>query len=91
VKPDRNALEISFPRVQGYRVDLPNERLEAKFTKDSELLLTPELVGPSETSNQGIVGEGVKLTVAHLKDERMQTVLFNLSKHLLYTKYRDPG
>ncbi len=91
VKPDRNALEISFPRVQGYRVDLPNERLDAKFTKDSELLLTPELVGPSETSNQGIVGEGVKLTVAHLKDERMQTVLFNLSKHLLYTKYRDPG
>src|SRR5207247_2544301 len=27
VRPDRNALEIRFPRVAGYRVELPNERL----------------------------------------------------------------
>ena len=31
VKPDRDALEIIFPRVEGYRVELPEERLEAKF------------------------------------------------------------
>ncbi len=43
VRPDRDALEISFPRVMGYRVELPNERLTAKFTDDSKLFLTPEL------------------------------------------------
>lgn len=91
VRPERDALEIRFPRVEGYRVELPEERLEAKFNDDSILELTPELVGPSITKNQGIIGEGVNLTVEHLKDERLSTVLFHVTKRLLYTKYRDPG
>lgn len=28
VRPERDALEIRFPRVEGYRVELPDERLE---------------------------------------------------------------
>ena len=91
VKPDRDPLEIVFPRVEGYRVELPDERLEATFGPDHVLNLTPELVGPSVTKNQGIVGEGVDLTVAHLEDMRSSTILFHLAKHLLYNKYRDPG
>jgi type III restriction enzyme len=91
VRPDRDALEIRFPRVEGYRVELPEERLEAKFGPDSILELTPELVGPSVTKNQGIIGEGVDLTLDHLKDMRASTVLFHLTRHLLYNKYRDPG
>ena len=31
VRPDRDALEIRFPRVEGYRVELPEERLTAKI------------------------------------------------------------
>ena len=91
VRPDRDALEIRFPRVEGYRVELPEERLDAKFGPDSVLELTPELVGPSVTKNQGIIGEGVDLTLDHLKDMRPSTVLFHLTRHLLYNKYRDPG
>ncbi len=91
VRPDRDALEIRFPRVEGYRVELPEDRLTAKFTKDSVLELTPDLVGPSETKNEGIVGEGVNLTLEHLQDVRRSTVLFHLAKRLLYTKWRDPG
>lgn len=91
VKPDRDALEIVFPRVEGYRVELPDERLEAKFGPDHVLELTPNLVGPSVTKNQGIIGEGVDLTVAHLEDMRSSTILFHLTRHLLYNKYRDPG
>ena len=55
------------------------------------LELTPGLVGPSITKNQGIIGEGVDLTVEHLDDTRRSTILFHLAKHLLYQKYRDPG
>lgn len=91
VSPDRDALEIRFPRVEGYRVELPNEQLTARFHKDSVLELTPALVGPSKTKNQGIIGEGVDLTVEHLNDVRRSTILFHLAKHLLYQKYRDPG
>ena len=86
---ERAALEIVFPRVTGYRVDLPNERLSASFTADSTLVLTPELVGPGETRMEGIVGEGVTLTVAEAKAKRPSTIAYDLSKHLLYKYFRD--
>src|SRR5437764_5777454 len=91
VRPDRDALEIRFPRVAGYRVELPNERLTAEFNADSVLELTPDLVGPSITRNSGIIGEGVDLSLEHLGDMRRSTLLFHLAKRLLYTKWRDPG
>lgn len=91
VRPERDHLEIRFPRVQGYRVDLPDERLQAKFGPDSVLELTPELTGPSNTLNSGIIGEGVNLTVQHLGDARPSTVLYRLTSHLMFTKWRDPG
>ncbi|OGA53218.1 MAG: restriction endonuclease [Betaproteobacteria bacterium RIFCSPLOWO2_12_FULL_62_58] len=91
VSPERDKLEIRFPRVEGYRVELPEDRLNAKFGPDSVLHLTPDLVGPSVTKNQGIIGEGVDLTIQHLKETRDNTIVFHLAKHLLYRKYRDPG
>jgi len=91
VAPDRDAVGIKFPRVEGYRVELPEERLAARFAPDSALELTPQLVGPSITKNQGIVGEGVDLTIKHLEGMRPATIVYHLAKHLLYQKYRDPG
>ncbi|MBN2309859.1 MAG: DEAD/DEAH box helicase family protein [Candidatus Hydrogenedentes bacterium] len=91
MRPERDALEIRFPRVQGYRVELPEERLSAEFNDDSVLELTPELVGPSITKNQGIIGEGVDLNLEHLGDLRTSTLLYHITQRLLYTKWRDPG
>ncbi len=91
VRPERDALEIRFPRVAGYRVELPNERLSAEFNEDSVLELTPDLVGPSITRNQGIIGEGVDLNLVHTGDIRRSTLLFYLTQRLLFTKWRDPG
>jgi len=91
MRPDRDALEIRFPRVVGYRVELPEERLEADFNADSVLELNPDLVGPSITRTSGIIGEGVDMSLEHLGDMRPSTLLFHLTKRLLTTKYRDPG
>ena len=91
VRPERDALEIRFPRVAGYRVELPEERLTAEFNEDSVLELTPDLVGPSITTNQGIIGEGVDLNLVHTNDLRPSTLLFHLTQRLLYTRWRDPG
>ena len=90
MRPERDALEIQFPRVEGYRVELPEERLAAEFNDDSTLELTPDLVGPSITRNEGIVGEDVDLSLEHLEDMRPSTLLFHLTSRLLYTRYRDP-
>jgi type III restriction enzyme len=91
VRPDRDALEIKFPRVEGYRVELPEEKLSATFNKDSTLELNPKLVGPSKVLVEGIVGKAITLDLGHLKEIRPATIVFHLTKHLLLTKYRDPG
>ena len=75
MRPERDALEIQFPRVEGYRVELPNVRLEAEFNADSTLELTPDLVGPSITKNAGIIGEDVDLNLKHLEDMRQSTLV----------------
>ena len=89
VRPERDHLEITFPRVAGYRVELPEDRLTAQFTDDSIFELTPKIVGPSITKNAGIIGEAVDLNLQHLGDLRRSTLLFNITQRLLYTKWRD--
>jgi type III restriction enzyme len=91
MRPERDALEIRFPRVEGYRVELPEERLTADFNDDSVLVLSPDLVGPSITRNSGIIGEGVDLSLDHLDDIRPSSLVFHVTQRLLYTKWRDPG
>lgn len=91
MRPERDALEIRFPRVEGYRVELPEERLTADFNDDSVLVLSPDIVGPSITRNSGIIGEGEDMSLKHLGDMRPSSLVFNVTQRLLYTKWRDPG
>lgn len=91
VSPERDHLAIEFPQVRGYRVELPQERLQANFGKDHILELTPELVGATQITNEGIIGEGVELTVEYLDHVRDATIIYHLAKYLLENKFRDPG
>lgn len=91
ISPERDHLEIAFPRVEGYRIELPEERLEPDFNDDSILELSPDLVGPSITRNSGIIGEGVDMSLEHLGDIRPSSLVFHLTQRLLYTRWRDPG
>jgi len=91
VSPERDALEIRFPRVEGYRVELPEERLSAEFNADSVLELTPDLVGATETQNSGIIGEKADLNLIHTGDVRPSQVLYELTSYLVLNRWRDPG
>ena len=90
ITPDRDACEIRFPRVQGYRVELPEEHVDANFGQDSTLVLTPDIVGPSVTHNAGIIGEGVDLNLIHRRDLRPATLVYHLTKTLLEKHWRAP-
>jgi type III restriction enzyme len=87
---ERERLAISFPRVTGYRKDLPEERITAVFKDDSRLLLTPELVGPCTTLLEGIVGEGVEIGPDVLNGMRQSEISFHVAKRLLYSRFREP-
>ncbi|MCY4212141.1 MAG: DEAD/DEAH box helicase family protein [Gammaproteobacteria bacterium] len=91
LSPERDDAEIRFPRVAGYRVELPDDELSADFTDDSKLELTPQLVGPTITHNQGIIGQGHDLTLEHLDRVRPRALLYHLTLRLLYNHWRDPN
>ena len=91
ISPERDDCEIRFPRVLGYRVELPEDRLQADFPDDSTLVLTPELVGPTDTLVQGLIGESENLTIEHLGNLRRAALEYHLTWRLLETKWRDPG
>jgi type III restriction enzyme len=85
---DRIGCEITFPRVSGYRYELPAEKLQAKFTEDSKYVLSTADI-PSKTENAPIVGETTIHTLEDLKRRREQEVAFLLAKLALEKYYHD--
>ena len=86
---ERAQLEIVFPRVTGYRVRLPDEKLMAAFSDDSRMIIHPKDVGPGETLLEGIVGEGVTLTVEQISEMRPSSLTFELAKVVMNKHFRD--
>lgn len=87
----RPELEIMFPRVEGYRVDLPEERIAAQFTDDSRLVVDPSMIGPSRVTMQGIVGQSEELQAAGVGDQRPSAIAYSLAAHLLKRFAGDDG
>jgi len=85
---ERIACEITFPRLIGYRYDLPRERLTANFSQDSKMSLSTADI-PTETENAPIVGEASTHTLYSLKLHRQQEVAFRLAKLTLDKYFRD--
>ena len=86
--PDRIAREITWPRLQGYRYELPGERLAAKFTADARFALTNADL-PTKTDIEGIVGAIRVDTLDDLKNLRLNEVAFRLAKLTLEKYFRD--
>ncbi|MEW4568509.1 BPTD_3080 family restriction endonuclease [Tautonia sp. JC769] len=80
--------EITWPRLVGYRYELPSERLTATFSDDSTLALTTFDV-PTKTENAPIVGQASIHTLDDLKRRRPNEVAFLLAKLTLDQYFRD--
>ena len=86
---ERIANEIIFPRVIGYRYELPGERLTANFTADSHMAIST-LDVPTRTETAPIVGESSFHTLYDLAIRREQEVDFLLAKLVLERYFCDP-
>ena len=82
---DRNFRSMAADEIERFRREI------VERTGDRKRAETPDLVGPSVTRNEGIIGEGVDLNLVHTGDLRRSTLMFHLTKRLLETKWRDPG
>ena len=75
---ERAHLAVTFPRVRSYTVKIPDEKLVANFDENSRFTIEPHHAPPI-TDQQGIVGEGVLITLDELKKHRINEVVFHLA------------
>jgi type III restriction enzyme len=86
---DRIACEITFPRLLGYRYEVGEERLSARFGEDARLAISTMDV-PTRTENAPIIGETSFITLYDLKARhRENEVAFKLAKAVLDRYFRD--
>jgi len=79
---DRIDLTIRFPKLDGYRVELPDDELEPAFGEDSEMHLDQNSVA-LWVKNQGVVGDASEVDLDQVRDAREQQVAFALAKALV--------
>ncbi|MDQ3485711.1 MAG: DEAD/DEAH box helicase family protein [Actinomycetota bacterium] len=80
--PERWELAIRFPKLDGYRVELPDEPLHADFDEDSALHLDHNEVALWVKSG-GVVGVAQEVDLDDIRDARPQRIAFLLAKVLL--------
>jgi type III restriction enzyme len=83
-------LALTFPRVIGYRYELPYENFTAKFDEKSHFTLSTRDV-PTWTESAPVIGESVIHTLDDLHNRRVQEVDFLLAKSLLENRFRNNG
>jgi type III restriction enzyme len=84
--PDRFDLAIGFPKLDGYRVELPDERLRADFGEDSKLHLDQATVALWVESS-GLVGAREEVDLDDIRRARAQRIAFVLAKTLAERKF----
>ncbi len=81
-EPERWELAITFPKLDGYRVELPDEPLHADFDEHSKLHLDERTVA-LWTRSEGVVGAADEVDLDDIRDARPQRVAFELARTLI--------
>lgn len=75
-------LEIEFPRLTGYRLEMSPERLSARFGPESRLTLSTADVA-TWTENAPVVGRTAEHTLDDLKGKRGQEIAYSIAALVL--------
>jgi type III restriction enzyme len=88
--PSRSELEISFPRLLGYRLEMDEPDLTADFTiPQAQMTLSNDSV-PTKSTNEDVFGSKVEMSLDDLMGKRPQEVSYHLAHALLDRHYRTP-
>ncbi len=79
---DRHDLRIAFPKLDGYRVELPDEPLHADFDESSQLHVEQSMVA-LWVERQGVVGEAEAVDLDDIRSARPQRIAFEIAKTLM--------
>lgn len=82
----RQQYEITFPRVEGYRYELNEEKLGAHFTQESVTVIENE---PTEVTLEGAIGDETRESLERIKTRREGEVIQMLVRSLVKRYYVD--
>ena len=88
--PEREELAIEFPKLDGYRIELPDQQLHADFTGESRMHLDQEGVA-LWVETGGVIGERAQVDLEEIRDARPQTVAFALARELMRHRFAADG
>ncbi|WP_062515686.1 BPTD_3080 family restriction endonuclease [Halobacillus sp. KGW1] len=77
--PERRDSMIEYPKVVGYRYRLTENKIDAEFSEETELVLTTRDF-PTTTESAPIVGKSSYHSLEDLEKRRLQEVAFKLTK-----------
>jgi type III restriction enzyme len=83
---EREQYEITFPRVEGYRYEIDEAKLKARFTEESKTIIENE---PTEVTSGGIIGDTTVEKLEKIKSRREGEVVTRLAEALLKRYYMD--
>lgn len=86
--PERAQLEITFPRVIGYKPEIPADKLTATFKDEHKLILSPQDTA-TWTQVEGLVGEREVHTLDDYRKFRDQEIAFHIAKLTLNKWFSD--
>jgi type III restriction enzyme len=75
-------LAIRFPKLDGYRVELPDESLQARFDNESRLHLDQATVA-LWVETRGVIGEARQVDLDDIRNARPQRIAYSIAKTLL--------
>jgi type III restriction enzyme len=85
---ERAHLRIEFPKLSGYRVEVPEERVEFDVNRATALHVDRDRVA-TWTETQGVVGGAEEQTLDDVRNARSQAVAYVVAADLLRRKF--PG
>jgi type III restriction enzyme len=88
--PARAHARIVFPRLLGYRLEMPDPDLRADLRNPICHLTVDHAHIPTETHIADVFGETSVVYLKALEDMRQQEVAFRLAKRLLEREYKAP-
>ena len=81
--PERRNLRIRFPKLDGYRIEMPDEELFAAFDDETAKLHVDRSVIATWTQTQGLVGESAEQDLWQLRNARSQEVAYRIARTML--------
>ncbi|WP_329176821.1 BPTD_3080 family restriction endonuclease [Streptomyces sp. NBC_01477] len=84
---DREHLRITFPRLEGYRVEIEEAQFFADFTHAEPFKVNEEVA--TRATVEGLVGESVEHSLGSGREVRVQQVAFKVASRVL-ERLKDP-